>query len=376
MHDDGYIGPFSIETFEEVHSVQALVQGENPKRLIWSPEMYSLDGYSPKGDLRDIEEIQTSHRSNWKIRGAEFLSISNVEVGGNGFIVQNGRVLRQKDINPDGMNDLIREGEIPDIWRIGPFHSESEIIQTDFPVAVITNPHMVYGHFLCEMLPRAALARNLQAAMPELKIAAPYSFPNWMMEFLGKIFPKDAFVRYDSTKQRLKSKKIILPTMMQDSGIFHPYCSHLINGISDLFPTLNHDNRKVYLSRRFCKSWRTITNEIEVESLLNSRGFSIIYPENLSVSEQVALLKASRWVVSPFSSALHGTIFCRPNTRIMSIGYMNNLQNGISRLRGHHMHYFIPKDEGRRLIDYRGGYNIETNININDLNRAIDEIGI
>jgi len=374
MRNDGYIGPFSIDAFEEVSSIEALNQGDHPRKIIWSPPMHSPTGHFPKGNFRDVYEIEQSHQSNWTVRGAEFLSIPNAEIGGNGFIIRNGRVFTQNGINPDGMNDLIKEGELPDIWRIGPFSDESELIRTSDPVAVFTNPHIVYGHFLCEMLPRAALVRNLQAVMPNLKIAVPHKFPDWIMEFVRRIFPQESLIRYDAETQRVKPSRVVLPTMMQEYGLFHPFCSHLINNVINCFPRSEFNNRKTYLSRRFCRSWRTIINEIEVESFLESRDFSVIYPEKLSIQEQISLLRSSSHVISPFSSALHGTMFCGPNTYVMSIGYMNNLQNSISRLRQHHLHYFIPESEGRRLVDYRGGYNIETYVDITELGKAVDQM--
>lgn len=55
-------------------------------------------------------------------------------------------------------------------------------------------------------------------------------------------------------------------------------------------------------------SW--ISNEYELENLLRSAGFDIIYPEKLSIPEQVEIFYKYRSIVGFVGSAFHSNVFC------------------------------------------------------------------
>jgi len=50
-------------------------------------------------------------------------------------------------------------------------------------------------------------------------------------------------------------------------------------------------------------------NEPEVETALLRHGFSVVYPQNYSVDEQVAMFSRARVVVGPHGAGLTNTVF-------------------------------------------------------------------
>jgi len=77
--------------------------------------------------------------------------------------------------------------------------------------------------------------------------------------------------------------------------------------------------QRLYLSRKRVPR-RDIVNEEEVERLLADRfGFTVVYPETLSIVEQIQLFHGADVVVGPIGSALCSIVFARPGTKLVQI---------------------------------------------------------
>ncbi|MBK8815428.1 MAG: glycosyltransferase family 61 protein [Methylococcaceae bacterium] len=99
--------------------------------------------------------------------------------------------------------------------------------------------------------------------------------------------------------------------------------------------------KKLYLSRRLLKTAiqnRKAINEEELEQLFKSYGFEIIFPERLSLAEQIILLNKAEIIAGCDGSALHMGVFLPPSSKIITlttrgiitnqllIGAMNNIE--------------------------------------------------
>lgn len=100
-----------------------------------------------------------------------------------------------------------------------------------------------------------------------------------------------------------------------------------INEISQLNSTgsslANNRHKKIYISR---KKWNAkdskrpvLTNEDAIIRFLKSEGFAVVYPETLSINEQVTLFQNADIVIGEDGSALHNIAFCKPRTRCIVI---------------------------------------------------------
>lgn len=83
--------------------------------------------------------------------------------------------------------------------------------------------------------------------------------------------------------------------------------------ISDAVSTAK-PSRKIYLSRSLI-SERPLTNEAEVEALLKEKGFEIIHPETLPLSEQIRTAAEAEHLVGPVGSQMYLAAFQKPGTR-------------------------------------------------------------
>jgi capsular polysaccharide biosynthesis protein len=81
--------------------------------------------------------------------------------------------------------------------------------------------------------------------------------------------------------------------------------SHVTNPKS-----LVHDTRPVYLSRmRLKKGVRSYLNEEPIESYCRNRGYRIVYPEQLSLKEQIEMFNSNDVFVGLVGSAFHSIMF-------------------------------------------------------------------
>ncbi|MCC4288866.1 glycosyltransferase family 61 protein [Vreelandella aquamarina] len=74
--------------------------------------------------------------------------------------------------------------------------------------------------------------------------------------------------------------------------------------------------KKIYLSRSKIKSHRNLLNESELESVVIKKGYTIVYPEKLSIAEQAVLFNNVDIIIGPSGAAFTNIIFCRKGTRV------------------------------------------------------------
>jgi len=80
---------------------------------------------------------------------------------------------------------------------------------------------------------------------------------------------------------------------------------------------------RIYVSRRLSalhRPWyRVMQNEAEVEELLQRNGFEIVYPETLSLLDQIRTFSEAQCVVGPSGSGMFNTAFAPKGCRVLDI---------------------------------------------------------
>ena len=83
--------------------------------------------------------------------------------------------------------------------------------------------------------------------------------------------------------------------------------------------------RKIFLSRSpDVESMMHLFNQNYFEEFYRRRGFSIVYPEKLSVARQIALISNADEVVTFLGSLSHWALFCRPQTKFVMLTRVDN----------------------------------------------------
>lgn len=74
------------------------------------------------------------------------------------------------------------------------------------------------------------------------------------------------------------------------------------------------DAKRLYLSRRKMGTAKEAGEEI-IEQFFARNGFTVIYPDELSIAEQAAWYKGAELIASVEGTASHNILFCMPGTR-------------------------------------------------------------
>ena len=74
--------------------------------------------------------------------------------------------------------------------------------------------------------------------------------------------------------------------------------------------------KRIFISRKNASSRRKF-NENEVIQLFSEYGFEVVFPETLSVADQISLFNQAEWIVGGSGAAFTNLLFCRPNTKVV-----------------------------------------------------------
>lgn len=192
--------------------------------------------------------------------------------------------------------------------------------------------HHHYGHFLLSTLSRLWAIRDLPS-YPILcfsaDLAAEFTKP-YVRDLLRALgIGADRFVTF---AEPTKLGQVVLPCRsFEEQNFAHRTFARMCNRIGDrLVPQAVPEvgnARPLFLSKKGLRSGiRMIVNESDICEHLEKRGVEIALPEQLSFSEQIALWRGSRPVVSFSGSALHTSVFS-PSSTLVSIGYDPSLNS-------------------------------------------------
>ncbi|MBO9546861.1 DUF563 domain-containing protein [Caulobacter sp.] len=175
-----------------------------------------------------------------------------------------------------------------------------------------------YGHFVIDALTSLQLLE--QAGLLEgAPVLAPKLTP-WQRDLIALAFPGLEVHEVEAPVVRLK--RAAFATSM-DHFLHHP------NGVlADVAARIlarapaGKGARRVYLSRRG-QSMRVMVGEAAFEKALAARGFTIVRPETLSASEQVALIRDAEVLVGASGAALANAVFLPKGARVVEIQPLN-----------------------------------------------------
>lgn len=162
-----------------------------------------------------------------------------------------------------------------------------------------------YGHFLLETLSRIWFIKK----NPQLPVVwvGNGDFTLWEQQIFNilNIKNKKLVVKKPSTFEKLI---VPLPGFMIPN-FFHP---EQINSLA-VYSSEIQKHKCIYLSRSNISS-RCI-NEDEIENILSHNGFEIVFPEKISVEEQLNKICSSNIVFAIEGSALHNIVLAKNNIK-------------------------------------------------------------
>jgi capsular polysaccharide biosynthesis protein len=80
---------------------------------------------------------------------------------------------------------------------------------------------------------------------------------------------------------------------------------------------------KIYISRKKALN-RVFYKEFEIENIMQSLGYKIVYLEDMHLLDQIKIIRSSSHIVCAFGSALINTFLCESSTQVLSIRSIEN----------------------------------------------------
>jgi capsular polysaccharide biosynthesis protein len=130
--------------------------------------------------------------------------------------------------------------------------------------------------------------------------------------------------------------------------------------------TLRPQDDRIFISRRIAK--RACRNAAEVEELFVRHGFTLVYPEDLPLADQVAMFRRADVIAGFAGSGLFNTCFVTEPTRVIQIGheaYTANNEYLIASVLGHELVSVVTDldrsedDERRNVRRFQSSFTVD-----------------
>ncbi len=204
-----------------------------------------------------------------------------------------------------------------------------------------------YFHWFTEVLPRIISGMEVNK---EVKVLLPLHFKQYdfMLESLGAL--KTEAVFYD-INQRIVVNKLFAPSHLQPAQFDPEY----ILKVRDAFQpcvTSNLPEKKIYISRKKANR-RKVINEQELHNMLIAYGFITVYMEELSFSNQQALMNETKILISNHGAGLTNMLFMKEGSTVIELKAdtldINNCFFNLATALNHQYYYTINQSDSNEI---------------------------
>lgn len=263
--------------------------------------------------------------------------------GGEHFLVRVDGVLVEEQIPP--YQFIPRDAFHERAWA-----DQQEITVADPAVLVSRFGYMTWGHWLGELLPRAALAEarfpgefRYVVPIPLGQASAPRNVFNSITESLEAVgVGQDRWLMTRFDRDYVFESLHLLTDVWIGPGV-HPESLRRMRALL-VDGSVRSMGRRIALLRTGATR-RTIANVADVIMPLRSRGFEFVDVAQLPAREQVHLFATADAIVSVLSSELTGLQFAPEGAAVLTLapkGYLNSF------------FYSMMTERHHRLYDLRG----------------------
>lgn len=178
-----------------------------------------------------------------------------------------------------------------------------------------------FGHWVPEYLCRLSYLEQ-HPRFADLPIIVDSGMPPQHLEYLRLLTPNPIIELPPGAMARCRelvvaSPSTFFPTHLtadhkvppeNQGGLPFGGFSYLQTRAQERLPPPASRERKLFLSRRK-RAWRRLLNEEAIAETLAARGFEVLFPEDMTLEEQVRMYQEAAVVVAPGGSALINAIF-------------------------------------------------------------------
>lgn len=219
----------------------------------------------------------------------------------------------------------------------------------------------MFFHWILEVLPRIGSLERGGISLDEMDhIIVNSAKSRFMKDTLQMVgVPLEKLVDMQE-HPHIKAEQLIVPSMPAGTG---NYTSWVLEWLKErLSPAMAqlpaNTSPYVFISRAKAK-FRNVTNEPEVQTLLEGMGFQTYELETMSYPEQMALFTQAKVIVAPHGAGLTHLFYCQPGTKVIEFYdpmYINACFYSLANASSLEYSYFLGEGKGMKE-----GVNLELN---------------
>lgn len=235
-----------------------------------------------------------------------------------------------------------------------------------------------YFHYMFQLLPRMLETVDIDASAPILLDKKVMDVKNMqqLAEWCNREKREAIYMDYDCAYEVdelyvITSPNITIPNLKKGYSLYEPksqFSPNVIDKMSKLLlkykDTQIKTPKRIYISRRKATKLRGY-NEEELVEIAKKFGFNEVFPETMSVAEQIALFNNAEAIVAPEGAALSNLLYIKPSCKVVIMYCMPGLTSefgGIALLKDAEIFelYDIPNCKLGNS-SYQRNYRIEPN---------------
>lgn len=197
-----------------------------------------------------------------------------------------------------------------------------------------------FGHFITETLPNLIAVADCKRAYPDVPIIfhlpdfwkenpeerpREYPFHQPFLDMLGLQRTDFRFVRAPISIDNLHMPRSPFLKKFR-------YAPWLLEKLDDLAGEPAGGPRNLYLSRAKMNKPRLV-DEPRVEDQFRESGYEIVHPEDMSISDQLALFSGAERIAGAQGTAVHWSLYAPRCKSVISMGWQSPVQKGICKSR-------------------------------------------
>jgi capsular polysaccharide biosynthesis protein len=206
-----------------------------------------------------------------------------------------------------------------------------------------------YGHFTTEVLSRFWGWDHAKELIPDLKVILRKNPKELEPSFERRFFEAYGIAPGDIV---WTDRPVYLESVVSASPMWHnalPYYAH--PGLIDVWERLARGlvdpmapiHERIFVSRGSQWGRRTCRNRRDVEQFFQSNGFTVVYPEDLALSQQASIFAGARVIAGFGGSAMFNMMFAEKMTTAIVLSheaYTARNEHLFTSLLGGDVHYF------------------------------------
>ena len=177
-----------------------------------------------------------------------------------------------------------------------------------------------YGSFLVRALPQLVMAAKAGLGF-DCYVVSDRS--PWLFQALDLLhLPKRPIFTVDEVCGDT-FEHVVMANVCDTEGLFSPLTLAALEEFVSIAEARSEKGTKIYVSRTLSRvglpHYRLLRNEDAVEELVTQAGYQVVYPETLSLVEQIRLFAAATRIVGPSGSGMLNAVFSRAGSKVLDI---------------------------------------------------------